>query len=246
MSRSAGNLAVDAQARYLFIRREIERHLPAGSRILELGAAPGDQIAALATAGYATTAVDIGIASDEWADGREGRMNDLFVDAGVRTVLWDLEKHPYPLEDNQYDGVIMTEVFEHLRDYPVRAILEAHRILKPGGYLFFTTPNATSLMNRIRFLFGKNVATPLPDWIDGIPFARHAREYTFPEVHYIMGLCGFSVELSVSRHFHIDSGKTSFASQVMKMGLNRIARLRPTLGPMIVIVGQKTTARREE
>ncbi len=45
----------------------------------------------------------------------------------------------------EFDAVIMTEVYEHLRDYPVRSLEEANRVLRRGGHLYFTTPNQRSL-----------------------------------------------------------------------------------------------------
>src|SRR6478735_11926585 len=191
-------LDVEAQARYAFLLGLLEQRLDPPARLVELGAAPGDQIATLADRGYDTTAVDIGVASDEWADGTEGRMAALFADHGVRYVEWDLERVPYPLDDGAYDGVVYTEVFEHLRDYPVRSLEECARILRPGGFLFFTTPNAAYLVNRVRLLRGRSVYTPMHDWIGGVPHARHAREYLWPEVHEALALAGLDVVFETS------------------------------------------------
>ena len=43
-----------------------------------------------------------------------------------------------PLPENSVDGVIVSDVFEHLDDLP-RALSEIHRVLKPGGILVFDT-----------------------------------------------------------------------------------------------------------
>jgi SAM-dependent methyltransferase len=230
-------LHVEAQARYAFLVGLLEERLGPPARLVELGAAPGDQVAALADRGYATTAVDIGIASDEWADGTPGRMRGLFEDHGVRYVEWDLEQVPYPLEDDAYDGVIYTEVFEHLRDYPVRSLQEVARVLRPGGFLFFSTPNAAYVRNRLNLLAGRSVYTPMPDWIAGVPHARHAREYLFTEVDEAMRKAGLDVVVRTSRHFHQAGG--SAPKRLVKRGLNELAKRRSTLGPQIVMVAQK-------
>lgn len=233
------NLSVEAQQRYRLIRRLLLRDVPPPARIVELGAAPGDQIAELASAGYQTTAVDIGVASDEWGDGSAGRMRRLFEQCHVELIVWDLEEAPYPLADASFDAVIMTEVYEHLRDYPIRSLVEARRILKPGGRLYFTTPNAAYVMNRVRLLLGKSVATPLHDWIGGVPHARHAREYTFSEVQELMAQAGFTVRLVTSRHFHFTSGRTGPIPLLAKGMIDLVARVRPTLGPSIVVVADR-------
>jgi 2-polyprenyl-6-hydroxyphenyl methylase/3-demethylubiquinone-9 3-methyltransferase len=234
---ATGNLSVEAQTRYRYLRELIEADFPPPADVVELGAAPGDQIADLARSGYRATAVDIGVASDQWGDGEDGRMVHLFDEAGVDHVAWNLEEAPYPLADDSFDVVVMTEVYEHLRDYPIRSLQETRRVLRPGGRLYFTTPNAASLMNRLRAAQGRSTATPIEDWIGGLPHARHAREYTFAEVHRLMDRAGLRVVRSESRHFFRDRGTPQ--AQLAKSVLDRVAQVRPTLGPSIMIVAEK-------
>ncbi len=70
---------------------------------------------------------------------------------------------------------------------------EVRRILRPGGRLSFTTPDAAYLVNRLQLLRGRRVASPLPDWIGGLSFARHAREYTSAEMGTLMSQSGLEV-----------------------------------------------------
>jgi len=242
--RAAGtepDLSKDAVARYAFLADLMIGRQPPPLDLVELGAAPGDQIAGLAERGYRATAVDLGLASDAWADGREGRMAELLAGAGVALVEWNLEDEPYPLPDESFDVVVMTEVFEHLREYPIRSLQESIRILRPGGHLYFTTPNSAYLGNRLRLARGASVYTPLPDWVSGLPHARHAREYTFDEITELMERTGFTVVVSTSRHFHVDSGRQGVA-RPLKVAMNTVARMRPTFGPCIVMVARKPLA----
>lgn len=235
----AGNLSVEAQERYRLIRELLVADVPPPARVVELGAAPGDQIAMLADLGYDAVAVELGVASDNWSDGSSGRMVDLLERAGVELVLWDLEHSPYPLPDASFDAVVMTEVYEHLRDYPVQSLLEVRRILRPGGRLYFTTPNAAYVLNRVRLLRGGSVYSPLADWIGGLPHARHAREYTFAEIHELFSHAGLAVRLATSRHFHQQSGRAGPLMVAAKRAVDTVARLRPSLGPAIVVVGER-------
>jgi len=237
--RARGNLSIDALARYDFVRDLIRADLEPGSSIVELGAAPGEQIARLQEDGYVTTAVDIGVASDEWGDGEDGDMVALFESTGVELVQWNLEEHPYPLPSSTFDAVVMTEVYEHLRDYPVHSLEEVRRVLRPGGTLYFTTPNAAYLMNRIRLLRGMSPATPLNDWIAGFPPARHAREYTFAEVDTLLRYAGLEPVLATSRHFHRDAGRTQLLPRLAKQLIDQISRRRPTLGPVIIATARR-------
>ena len=239
MSTATGNLSVEAVERYRYIEQLLVADFTPPADVVELGSAPGDQIARLADLGYRTTSVDIGTTGDAWGSGEEGRMDRLLREHGVAAVTWDLETTPYPLEDASQDAVVMTEVYEHLRDYPVRSLQEVARILRPGGRLYFTTPNAAYLMNRVRLLRGHNTAGRLEDWIGGVPHARHAREYTFPEAEALMAYAGLEVVSSTSRHFYVDSGRTDPLSTAAKRALSALAERRPTLGPSIVMVAER-------
>ncbi len=54
----------------------------------------------------------------------------------------DIESQSLPFEDASVDRVIFTEVLEHLFRDPSKAVGEINRVLRAGGLLFLTTPNA--------------------------------------------------------------------------------------------------------
>jgi SAM-dependent methyltransferase len=237
--RSERSLSINAQSRYEFVRNLVVKDLKPPARIAELGSAPGDQIAALARLGYEATSVDLGEASDEWGSGEAGVFEGLLQQSGVKNVIWNLEETPYPLPDDQFDAVLLTEVLEHLREYPARSLAEIRRILKPGGRLYLTTPNAAYLVNRLRLLTGRSVYTALDDWIAGLPHARHAREYTFSEVERLLDHVGFEVVSTESRHFYRRFGRSGTFGRSAKLVLDGVARVRAELGPSIIVVARR-------
>ena len=59
-------------------------------------------------------------------------------------VVWDLNKFPYPFENNSVDQIIARHVFEHLDDW-WGALGECARILKNGGRMHIGVPDESSM-----------------------------------------------------------------------------------------------------
>ena len=92
-------------------------------------------------------------------------------------VTWDGKTMPF--DDNNFDCAIATEVLEHVPD-TLHYLSEIHRVLKPNGTFFFTTPFLWPLHeiphDEYRFTpyaierllreagFAKNVIQPLGGW----------------------------------------------------------------------------------
>lgn len=68
----------------------------------------------------------------------------------VVDVVWDLNKCPYPFEDDSVDYVLAKHVLEHLDDV-ISVMNGLHRILKKGG-----SGNETSFLCE---LSGINICT---------------------------------------------------------------------------------------
>lgn len=111
------------------------RGLPAGSRVLDLGAGDGRLAAALARAGHRVTAVepfrDVGAAHG--VDGVEI----------VRSGIEELE-----LPTHAYQVVVLWHVLEHLAD-PGTALARVRGWLAPRGRLLVGVPNLESLQARL-------------------------------------------------------------------------------------------------
>jgi 2-polyprenyl-3-methyl-5-hydroxy-6-metoxy-1,4-benzoquinol methylase len=64
----------------------------------------------------------------------------------AKTIISNIEQSPFSRD--HFDVVTMWDVIEHLR-YPVSALKEAHRLLKPGGYCFISTDNIDSWLVKL-------------------------------------------------------------------------------------------------
>lgn len=66
----------------------------------------------------------------------------------------DLNTQKLPYKNNFFDIIIASEILEHLFT-PEKVLYDAQRVLKKGGYLLVTIPNASSLQLRLAiFLAG--------------------------------------------------------------------------------------------
>jgi SAM-dependent methyltransferase len=59
--------------------------------------------------------------------------------------------------NEQFDAISIIEVIEHLEN-PRHVFRQIKRLLKPGGIVVLTTPNASGLYSRLRFFFTGQMA----------------------------------------------------------------------------------------
>lgn len=72
---------------------------------------------------------------------------------GIQPVLANVDE-PLPFEDASFDAVVAGELLEHLQ-FPDALVAEIARVLRPGGVLAGSVPNAFRLQGRLRFLLGR-------------------------------------------------------------------------------------------
>lgn len=71
-------------------------------------------------------------------DLKEGYINLDIVDYGGN-MIHDINKFPYPFDDNTFDEIFASHVLEHLGSFH-NTITELYRILKPNGLLIVYVP----------------------------------------------------------------------------------------------------------
>jgi len=72
---------------------------------------------------------------------------------GIEPVAANVEE-PLPFESESFDAVVAGELLEHLR-FPDALVAEVRRVLRPGGVLVGSVPNAFRLQSRLRFVRGR-------------------------------------------------------------------------------------------
>ena len=112
--------------------------LKRGAKVLEIGCATGDFIH------YASADFDMcGLDISEYAANEAKRRNPEIAD---RIHAGMIEEQHY--DDDFFDAIVLWDAIEHIWD-PVKACKKLSRILKPGGRIFISTPNAGSLIARL-------------------------------------------------------------------------------------------------
>lgn len=112
---------------------------------------------------------------------------------GVTLVQGNIYRLPFP--DDYFDSVILSEILEHVDD-DLAGLREVRRILKPGGVVAITVPNANypfwwdPINKTLETLFDRHIGSgPLA----GI-WANHVRLYEREALRDVVDQAGFRVE----------------------------------------------------
>jgi ubiquinone/menaquinone biosynthesis C-methylase UbiE len=110
-------------------------------------------------------------------------------------TLTQANMYTLPFPDNHFHGVILSEILEHIDD-DVRGLREVFRVLKPGGVVAITVPNANypflwdPLNKTLETLFKTKIRRgPLA----GL-WANHVRLYTWDALRTAVTEAGFIIE----------------------------------------------------
>ncbi|MCP3709715.1 methyltransferase domain-containing protein [Paraburkholderia sp. CNPSo 3274] len=131
----------------------------------------------------------------EISQGRQVVRSDAFDEEYVfdYTSL-NVELSDYPFEPSSFDKILFCEVLEHVIVNPLQIVPKLREILKPGGELIITTPNAVRLINFAHMLAGKNFFDRYHS--DNGVYGRHNREFTLSEVVKLVEGEGFRIKLA--------------------------------------------------
>jgi len=151
--------------------------VPAGARVLDIGAGTGTLAVTLRDRKGATV-----VCVEPDSDRAE-----LARARGLTVHVTDLDTFA-ATSPEPFDVAVLADVIEHL-PYPGPIIATARRLLKPTGHLLVSVPNAAHWTIRASLLRGRFDYEPT-----GLMDATHLRWFTLASLRRMLESCGFAVE----------------------------------------------------
>jgi SAM-dependent methyltransferase len=120
------------------------------------------------------------------------------------------KESPLPFADASFDLVYHMDVIEHTKK-PALFLSEQHRVLKPGGWLVFGTPNLLRPANLLKLLLGRLRFPQRIGFDTSIGEYIHETEYTEFQLRLMLEEVGFSVHATDCAMFGISFLRLCFA-----------------------------------
>lgn len=158
--------------------RQLAPYRFAGMQVGSIGVSPFDSLAQSEYgAGYYTAIVP---SSDFGRTSAGDRVNQ------PSLVIFDVTKDT-GCADVRFDLLIMAEVLEHLFASDELILSRVRTLIRPGGLLYVSVPNAVRHVNRLKVLAGRNLFPTKDDILKECWGGYgHIREYTLKEIHELV------------------------------------------------------------
>lgn len=207
-----------------------DKFFRSGQKILEVGSFPFFVTVPLMQKNYDLTALDKGAGTCRYSA-------DIVKKYKIKSIICDLDNEAIPAGDGAFDGIIMNEVFEHLRMNLISTMREIFRVLHPGGLLLLSTPNMRSISGFYHLLvLGKAYSCMGGIYhnyscLEKVGTMGHVREYAPREVTDFLRDIGFEIEGMIYRGDYSGSWKLNLARY--------FTRIWPQFKPFFSVVARK-------
>ena len=175
------------ETEFLHVVSTVVRHMPPPARVLDFGSVPCDKTAILQKLGYDCSACDD--LSDDWHI-QDNKREEIMAFADMMGINFRLVvDNEIPFKNDAFDMIMLNAVLEHLHDSPRPLLNGLVHLLRPGGLLLITVPNAVNIRKRVAVLIGKTNLPPFDSyyWYPG-HWRGHVREYVKGDLESLAGL----------------------------------------------------------
>jgi 2-polyprenyl-3-methyl-5-hydroxy-6-metoxy-1,4-benzoquinol methylase len=169
------------------IVREFRRLLPFTGSVLDVGCGRGQLGAAIRELGWEVWGIEQSGTACLSAD---KRLHTL-----VEADLHNLDRVRAVVGDKRFDGLIFSDVLEHIYD-PLGVLEKYLAFVKPGGRVFISLPNMVVWTNRLQLMVGRVRYTDT-----GVMDRTHIRFFTFATARELVAAAGCKVERVASTPF---------------------------------------------
>lgn len=154
----------------------------------------------------------------------------------INGSLFECEKDILNFPDHSFGTVLFIDTLEHLLVDPMWTLLEFNRVLRPGGHLVVSTPNAICANKIVAILQTANPATE-SHYKPTALYQRHNREWTPNELANGMWCAGFDDMRYSTNHQELSWQVKAMvrATAIVGVPLLRVHEL----GPELFMVGEK-------
>lgn len=150
-------------------------HVPASSRILEIGIGSGSIGKGLSQKSFEIIGIE-----------KDSSLAKQATDYYQRILVLDLDKEDIPFLES-FDFIILADILEHLED-PAGLLKRARGLLKDNGKIIVSIPNISNWVIRLKLAFGKF------EYQDrGILDRDHIRFFTFKTAERLIEEAGFKI-----------------------------------------------------
>ena len=173
-------------------------------RVLEIGSHYLHTSLLIASRGFRVDAMDVG---EFWnLDFVRSRGEKFGLTPVIENNLSRMEM--FKKIENEYDLVVFTEIMEHITFNPIQFWKALYRILKPGGLIYISTPNAFALPNYIRNLKNtlllKSIGITVDEILAKVTYGHHWKEYSPKEIRTYFSQLSPDFEVKVSPYHYKD------------------------------------------
>lgn len=207
-----------------------------GKSVLDLGCSRGMLLERFRGYGDVTL---VGVELDA-TDGAEAEARGVHVDRVQINVYEDDQiTARLPYEDESFDVIVAAEIIEHIVDTG-SFVRETFRVVRPGGFVFFSTPNILWWRYRLDLLLGR-YPDPLEHRLHyGTDFG-HVRIFTPRLLRELVAEAGFDVVKIAGKRIG-SIGMLARAPRPLALVLDDLATRWPSVTDDVMLVAGKPLA----